>query len=93
MSTVLNAILKGYNKVYAILISVIVLGFYQLVSRNSKLKANNELLDTSIKDLNNESRKIVSIQRKQAVIAAQPNPGRDAIHDWMLDLHDTSAKP
>lgn len=92
MSTVLSIIFKGYNKVYVILTGFITFFVYYIINRNAKLKINNENLSTSLKDLNNESRKIVTLQRKQATIAAQPDPGRDDIHQWMRELSDRSTK-
>lgn len=92
MSTVLSVLFKGYNKVYAILIGFITFFVYYTINKNAKLKVNNENLSTSLRDLNNESRKIVSIQRKQATIAARPDPSRDDIHKWMLELYEQSTK-
>jgi hypothetical protein len=92
MSTVLSVLFKGYNKVYVILTGFITFFVYYVINRNAKLKINNENLSTSLKDLNNESRKIVIIQRKQAEIAGKPDPTRDDVHEWMRELHDRSTK-
>lgn len=65
---------------------------YYLIGKNSKLKSSNENLNTQIRDLDIESKKIVSIQNKQAKIAARPSESRDDIHKWMRNLYERSTK-
>jgi short subunit fatty acids transporter len=92
MATIFTWIFKSYNKVYVIVTSVVMFFCYYLIVKNSKLKNNNENLNTQIKDLDIESKKIVTIQNEQAKIAARPFESRVAIHKWMRDLYDRSAK-
>jgi len=92
MATILGWVLKGYKKVYLVLTGVLMFFCYYFIGKNSNLKNSNENLNTQIKDLNIESRKIVTIQNKQAKIAARPSGSRDDIHKWMRDLQDSTRK-
>jgi low affinity Fe/Cu permease len=92
MPTIIRWFSKGYIKVYTLVTAVIMFFCYYVIGKNSKLKNSNENLNTQIKDLNIESRKIVTIQNKQAKIASRPAESRDDIHKWMRDLYDKSTK-
>ncbi len=92
MATILEVIFKSYNKVYVLLTGVLMFLCYYFIGKNSKLKNSNDNLKTHIEDLNIESRKIVTIQNKQAKIAARPSGSRDDVHKWMRDLHDRTQK-
>ena len=92
MTTIFVWIMKSYKKVYLIISGMVVFLCYYLIGKNFRLKNSNENLNTQIKDLNIESQKIVTIQNKQAKIAARPTESRDDIHKWMRDLYERSKK-
>ncbi len=92
MATIFSLIFKSYNKVYLVITGMLMFFCYYFIGKNSKLKNSNENLNTEIKDFNIESRKIVTIQNKQARIAARPSGSRDDIHKWMRDLQDSTKK-
>ena len=92
MATIFEWIIKSYKKVYLIVTGMVMFLCYYLIGKNSKLKISNEILNTEIKDLNIESQKIVTIQNKQAKIAARPSGTRDDIHNWMRDVYERSTK-
>lgn len=92
MATIFGLIFRSYKKIYLIITGVLMFFCYYFIGKNSKLKNSNDILNTQIKDLNIESRKIVTIQNKQAKIAARPSGSRDDIHKWMRDLQDRSRK-
>ena len=92
MATILGWVFKSYKKVYLIISGMVVFLCYYLIGKNFRLKNSNENINTQIKDLNIESQKIVTIQNKQARIAARPSGSRNDIHNWMRDLHERSTK-
>lgn len=92
MYTIFMWIIKSYKKVYWIISAVIMFFCYYLIGKNSKLKNSNENLNTQVKDLSIESNKIVTIQNKQAKIAARPSESRDHIHEWMRNKYERSQK-
>ena len=92
MTTIFVWIMKSYKKVYLIISGMVVFLCYYLIGKNFRLKNSNESLNTQIKDLNIESEKIITIQNKQAKIAARPAGSRDDIHNWMRDIYERSTK-
>lgn len=92
MATIIKLLSKSYLKVYTLISALVMLFCYYVLCKNSKLKNSNETLNTQIKDLNIESRKIVTIQSRQAKIASRPTESRDDIHKWMRDLYERSKK-
>lgn len=92
MTTIIAWLSRSYLKVFSIISAMIMFFCYYLIGKNSKLKQSNENLNTQVKELNIESKKIVSLQNKQAKIAARPSESRDDIHDWMRDLYERSKK-
>lgn len=92
MATIIRWISSSYFKVYSLITAVLMFLGYYIIGKNFKLKSSNESLNTQLKDLNIESKKIVTIQNKQAEIASRPVESRDDIHQWMRDLYERSKK-
>ena len=92
MTTIFNWIFNSYQKVYALVFGGIVFLCYFLIGKNFKNKAENDILNTKIEEMNNDSKKIMDIQNKQAEIASRPSGSRDDLHKWMRDLQQPSNK-
>jgi hypothetical protein len=83
MTTIFNILFDSYKKVYGAIIGGAIFCFYFFIRKNSKLEENNKNLKTNLEELNIESAKIISIQRKQNDIASAPPLSRDDLHKWM----------
>jgi hypothetical protein len=92
MATIFSWIFKSSQQVYGIVFGALVICCYFFIGKNSKLKANNENLNTKLEEIDNDSKQIVDIQSKQTEIASRPSGSRDDIHKWMRDLPERPSR-
>ena len=84
----LQKLLQGKASLFGFLAGFGAILAYFLGRKDAKVKAKTEQLNEQIRSIKDDSKRVVTVQKKQAEIAAQPTPDRDAIHDWLHDISD-----
>ena len=59
---------------------------YFFLNKNSKLKEDNKILNSNIKEIEIETEKIITIQAEQNKIASSPTLSRERIHSWLRSI-------
>ena len=88
MGFFMSLLTGSLGKIYALVAGMAILVYSFLVNRNSKLKCENETLTHNIDDIRNEAEKIVTIQKEQAQIAADPVPDRVELYKRLRKLSE-----
>jgi len=83
MSILLNYITKILRNIFPMLSAAALFLCYYILNRNAVYKESNKSLEENMKEMNIESKKIFSLQKKEMDIASRPAPSRDAILQWM----------
>jgi hypothetical protein len=86
MNGILSIILGSYRSIYFAVAGLVITVYSYIISRNAKLKTENQALNEGIEEIKDESNRIVTIQKKQAEIFASPASNSDDIHERLLDL-------
>lgn len=92
MNNIFSVILGSYRQIYFVVASAAIAMYSFIIRKNSKLKHENEALSEGIKEIKNETSKIIAIQKKQCDIASLPVASRDDIHQQLLVLSRKSKR-
>jgi regulator of replication initiation timing len=84
----LSGLFQSTSSLFSVVTGFLATLLYFFIQKNAKLKADNTQLQETLREVNTQAQKVVTVQKKQAEIAAQPTPDRDAVHDWLHDLSD-----
>lgn len=76
----------SWNKIYSLLAAVCIAVYSYLINRNAKLKYENQSLNKEVEDIGDYATKIVTIQKKQAEIAASPPSSRADLYKQLRQI-------
>jgi len=86
MLSLISLFTGSWNKIYALLVGVGIFVYSYLINRDAKLKINNDLLNKEVEDVKGDADKLITIQRKQAEIAAEPSSSRSDLYSRMRQI-------
>jgi hypothetical protein len=85
--SIIELLIKYSNYLFIGILSIIIGIFVITIRSNQKLKDTDNLLTNNIKELNNETNTIITVQEKEDAIDAKPFPTHDDIDEWLQ--HDS----
>lgn len=92
MAALISLIIGSWDRIYALLSGIGIVVYSFLITRNSKLNAENELLNKEVEDIRSDTDKIVTIQRKQAEIASAPPCSRADLYEQLRQIASRRSK-
>ena len=79
--------MKRINKIFRsmcpMISAAVIFLCYYIVNRNASYKESNQSLEDNMKEMNIESKKIVTLQTRELDIASRPRMSRDDLKQWM----------
>lgn len=86
MWALVSLFLGSWNKIYGLVAGIGIVVYSFLINRNAKLKCQNQSLSMDIEEIKSDTDKVITIQHKQAEIAADPVPDRVVLYRRMRKL-------
>jgi hypothetical protein len=92
MSAIFNYILEKTKLIYGLGIGLVGVLSYFFARKTARLEEENETLKASLEEQNSDARKIITIQKKQTIIASEPDVSPDDIDKWLHDRANSTSK-